>query len=80
MVEYRDDIVDCSRQAEMDITEQVEPMRDIFASGVAERRLDVPEAADCLEAFSWLNRVSRRIACIGIHKQQLCWQAGNQLA
>ena len=65
-----DDIVVRSHQTELDITEQVDPMRDIIASSVANGRLDVPDATDCLEAIRWLDRVSHHIARIGLHIQQ----------
>ena len=64
------DIVVRSRLAEMDITEQVEPMRDIIASSVTYGRLDVPGATDCLQAVRWLDRVSHHIARISYHLQQ----------
>lgn len=64
------DIVVRSRQTELDISEQVDPMRDMIASSVANGRLDVPDATDCLEAIRWLDRVSHHIARISLHIQQ----------
>ena len=65
-----------SRQAELDIAEQVEPMRDMIASAVTYGRLDVPEATDCLEAIRWLDRVSHHIARISLHLQRAILSSG----
>ena len=70
------DIVECSRQLELDISEQVEPMRDIIASSVASGRLGIPAATDCLEAIRWLDRVSHHIARISLHLQQAVLASG----
>ena len=70
------DIVVRSRQVELDITEQVEPMRDIIASSVAKGRLRIPDATDCLEAIRWLDRVSHHITRIGLHLQQAMLASG----
>jgi phosphate:Na+ symporter len=42
-------------------------MRDKIATYVAEGRMTVPEATDCLEAIRWLNRVGHHIARINYH-------------
>ena len=70
------DIAVRSRQVELDITEQVDPMRDIIASSVANGRLDVPAATDCLEAIRWLDRVSHHISRISLHIQQAVLASG----
>lgn len=71
-----DHIVVRSRQAEMDVTEQVDPVRDIIASSVAYGRIDVPEATDCLEAVRWLDRVSHHVARISLHLQRAVLSSG----
>jgi len=71
-----DDIVVHSRQAELDITEQVDPMRDIIATSVANGRLSIPDATDCLQAIRWLDRVSHHIARISLHLHQAVLASG----
>jgi len=70
------DIAVRSRLVKLDITEQVDPMRDIIASSVANGRLDVPAATDCLEAIRWLDRVSHHISRISLHIQQAVLASG----
>ena len=70
MTENWDEIVVCSRQAAMGISEQVKPMRYLIATRVAHGRFDVHKATDCLEAIRWMERASRHIARIGLHLQQ----------
>ncbi len=70
MLDKWDDIVIQNREADMHISEQVDPMRDIIASAVVSGRIDVPEATDCLEAIRWLERVSHHLARISLHIQQ----------
>ena len=76
MLANRGDIAVRSRQVELDITEQVDPIRDIIASSVANGRLDVPAATDCLEAIRWLDRVSHHISRISLHIQQAVLASG----
>ncbi len=71
-----DDITVRSRQVELDITEQVDPMRDIIAASVANGKLGVADATDCLEAIRWLDRVSHHIARISLHLQQAILASG----
>ena len=59
-----------SRQVELDISEQIDPMRDIVASSIANGRLDIPDATDCLEAIRWLDRVSHHVNRIALHIQK----------
>ncbi len=70
------EIVASSRQLELDITQQVDPMRHIIASSVASGRLDVPAATNYLEAIRWLDRVSHHIARISLHIQQAALASG----
>jgi phosphate:Na+ symporter len=49
------------------IAAQAYPQRDEIASYVAEGRMTVPDATDCLEAIRWLNRVGHHIARINYH-------------
>jgi hypothetical protein len=60
------DITVRSRHVEPDIDEQVDPMRDIIAID----RLDVLNAADCLEVIRWPDRVCHQVTCIALHIQQ----------
>jgi len=71
-----DEIAIRSLEVEQDITEQVEPMRDVIASGVAKGRLHIPDATDCLEAIRWLERVSHHITRISLHLQQALLASG----
>jgi phosphate:Na+ symporter len=76
MLANRGDIAVRSRQVELDITEQVDPMRDIIASSVANGRLDVPAVTVCLEAIRWLVRVSHHISRNSLHIQQAVLACG----
>lgn len=76
MLANRGDIAVRSRQVELDITELVDPMRDNIASSVANGRLDVPAATDCLEAMRWLDRVCHHISRISLHIQQAVLASG----
>ena len=60
----------------MDVGEQVDPVRDIIATGVTYGRIDVPEATDCLEAVRWLDRVSHHVARISLHLQRALLSSG----
>jgi phosphate:Na+ symporter len=70
------DIAVRSRKVELDIGEQVDPMRDIIASSIASGRLDIPDATDCLEAIRWLDRVSHHVNRIALHIQQAVMASG----
>ncbi|MEN8207346.1 MAG: Na/Pi symporter [Pseudomonadota bacterium] len=61
------DMVQLSRQAGQAIIQQVGPQRDNIAASIADGRMTVPEATDCLEAVRWLNRVSHHVARINYH-------------
>jgi phosphate:Na+ symporter len=61
---------------ELDISEQVDPMRDIIASSIANGRLDIPDATDCLEAVRWLDRVSHHVTRIALHIQKAVLTSG----
>lgn len=65
-----------SRRARLNISERVDPIRDIIASSVANGRFDIPQATDCLEAIRWMDRVSHHIARIGLHIQQAILASG----
>ena len=61
------EIVQLSRQTEQAITQQVGPQRDNIATCIADGRMTVSEATDCLEAIRWLNRVGYHVARIKYH-------------
>jgi phosphate:Na+ symporter len=61
------DMVQLSRQPEQAISQQVGPQRDNIAACIADGRMTVPEATDCLEAIRWLNRVGHHVARINYH-------------
>ena len=69
-------VIERSRQVEVEISEQVEPLRDMIAASVADDRLDVPEGTNCLEALRWLDRVSHHITRINLHLQQAVLASG----
>jgi phosphate:Na+ symporter len=70
------DITVRSRQVQLDIGEQVNPMRDITDSSIAIGRLDVPNATDCLQAIRWPDRVSHPVSRIALHIQQAVMVSG----
>lgn len=53
------------------ILEQVEPMREAVMNQLAAGQVTVPQATDKLEAIRWLKRVSRHIARITVHLENI---------
>ncbi len=47
-----------------------------FTSSIANGRLDIPDATDCLEAIRWLDRVSYHVNRIALHIQQAVLASG----
>ena len=71
-----DNIVRHSREAEQALSQQIDPLRDLIASRVADDSLNVPEATDCLEAIRWLHRVSHHVARINYHLENALMDSG----
>ena len=74
--ENRENIVRHSQEAEQALSQQVDPLRDLIASRVADDSIDVPEATDCLEAIRWLHRVSHHVARINYHLENALLDTG----
>ncbi len=55
---------------------QVDSVRDIIAWSIANRRLDITNATDCLEAIRWLDRVSYHANRTALHIQQAVMPSG----